>query len=383
MDALILSCSTGGGHNAAGLAIKEELLVRGHRVEMMDPYALISRKLAYEIGNVYVKLVQRAPRVFGFTYALAGLVRRIPGQSPVYYANIQVAKKLEEYLEQHHFDVVIMPHLFPAELITYMKKRGVTVPISVFIATDYACIPFTEETNCDYYVIPGQRQMQDFLSRKIPLNKLKPFGIPVRRAFDQRITKKDARAELGLDLNRKYFLLTGGSIGAGAIRRAVGVLVRCIRKNNINGRIIVVCGNNKKLYKKLDSRYRDGIILLERTNRMALYMKACDVFISKPGGLSSTEAAVTGVPYIHITPIPGCETWNMRYFSKNGMSIGVKYLRLQLCRAVCGLQDNAACRKMKEQQQRHIPIHAREDICDWLEGLCADKKTFAVKEEEK
>ena len=36
MDALILSCSTGGGHNAAGTAIKEELEVRGHHVTMMD-----------------------------------------------------------------------------------------------------------------------------------------------------------------------------------------------------------------------------------------------------------------------------------------------------------------------------------------------------------
>ena len=49
MDALILSCSTGGGHNAAGFAIKEELEYRGHRVTMMDPYELVSHKLATEV----------------------------------------------------------------------------------------------------------------------------------------------------------------------------------------------------------------------------------------------------------------------------------------------------------------------------------------------
>ena len=58
MDALILSCSTGGGHNAAGTAIKEELEVRGHHVTMMDPYELVSHKLAEEVGNIYVKMVQ-------------------------------------------------------------------------------------------------------------------------------------------------------------------------------------------------------------------------------------------------------------------------------------------------------------------------------------
>ena len=31
MDALILSCGTGGGHNAAGYAVREELERRGHK----------------------------------------------------------------------------------------------------------------------------------------------------------------------------------------------------------------------------------------------------------------------------------------------------------------------------------------------------------------
>ena len=98
MDALILSCSTGGGHNAAGFAIKEELEYRGHRVTMMDPYELVSHKLATEVGNVYVKMVQRSPKFFGFIYSLGSLVRKVPGKSPVYYANIAVAKKIKYIL---------------------------------------------------------------------------------------------------------------------------------------------------------------------------------------------------------------------------------------------------------------------------------------------
>ena len=98
---MILSCSTGGGHNAAGAAIRDELEARGHHVTMMDPYELVSHKLAEEIGNVYVKMVQRSPKLFGVVYALGGMVRRVPGKSPVYYANIAVAKKLKEYLDEN------------------------------------------------------------------------------------------------------------------------------------------------------------------------------------------------------------------------------------------------------------------------------------------
>lgn len=367
MDALILSCSTGGGHNAAGNAIKEELLARGHRVEMMDPYALVSKKLASEVSGVYVKMAQRTPRMFGVVYTLGDLIRKVPGQSPVYYANIAVAKKLRDYLEEHHFDVILMPHLYPAELITYLKKQHVKLPLTVFVATDYVCIPFTEETDCDYYIIPGEKQMKDFVRRKIPREKLLPYGIPVSPAFDEVISRTEARLRLGLPLDQKYIMITGGSIGAGSIQKAIGILSRLRKKKGMETEIIVVCGNNEKLYKRLHFFYRDKLILLRRTEQMALYMKAADLFISKPGGLSSTEAAVVQVPYIHISPIPGCENHNMRYFSRNGMSIGVKHMRTGLAKAVRRMWKAEHVERMQQNQKTGIPQQARTNICDWLE----------------
>lgn len=374
MDALILSCSTGGGHNAAGFAVREELLARGHHVEMMDPYALVSEKLAEEVGNAYVKMVQRAPKMFGFVYTLGNLVRKVPGKSPVYYANIVVAKKLREYLSEHHFDAILMPHLCPAELVTYLKQQGEELPLTVFIATDYVCIPFTEETDCDFYIVPGERQVNDFVRRRIPREKLLPFGIPVGRAFDEDVSKEEARRKLGLEADKQYFLVTGGSIGAGALQRAIRILMKLIRRKKMDAQIIVVCGNNKRLYRRLRFIYRKRLILLERTGQMALYMKACDIFISKPGGLSSTEAAVVGVPYIHITPIPGCESYNMRYFSKKGMSIGVRRIRVSLAKAVLKLQKEDAAEYMRCCQCDGVPQDGRERICSWLEAQTAKRR---------
>lgn len=374
MEALILSCSTGGGHNAAGFAIKEELESRGHSVTMMDPYELESHKLAVEIGNAYVKLVQKTPRTFGFVYMLGSLVRRAPGKSPVYYANITVAKKLKKYLDTHHTDAIIMPHLFPAELVTYLKKKGVKLPLTVFVATDYTCIPFTEETDCDYYVIPGEAQKKEFIKRKIPKDKLLTFGIPVRKEFSDEISMESARDELKLSQDKRYVLLTGGSIGAGSISKSIDIIIKHFKENNIPGEVIVVCGNNKKLIGSLRKRakkYYDGkLTVIGKTDRMALYMRACDVFISKPGGLSSTEAAVLGTAYIHITPIPGCETKNMRYFSKCGMSIAVNNPQRSLAKALDQCMDRKKAEDMKKSQHTNIPLHAREDICDWIENVC-------------
>lgn len=367
MDSLILSCSTGGGHNAAGKAIRDELLLRGHNVQMIDPYSLFSEAMPYRVGNAYVKTVQRMPKVFGMAYAAGEMVRRIPAKSPIYWVNIKAAEKLADYLKDNHYDYIIMPHLFPAEMLTHLKKQQLKLPITVFVATDYTCIPFTEETECDYYIIPGAEYVEEFRNRGINEEKLMPFGIPAASAFYEKVSKQEAKHRLNLDTDKKYILAAGGSIGAGDWEYIAEMLVKYRTEQNDAMEIIMICGNNEQLYEKLLSHYSNSINLIKHTNQMPLYMKACDVFISKPGGLSSTEAAVSGAAFIQITSIPGCESHNMNYFVKKGMAIGVKHIRKELIPALEKLSSGDAAEKMRMAQKDGIPDRALFKICDWLE----------------
>ena len=125
MKAIILSCGTGGGHNAAGLAVKEELESRGHSVLMLNPYSLKSERTERIINQVYIKTVQKAPRVFGAVYALGNAYRRLPFRPPVYFVNGGMAKRLDMFFKEEKPDIVIMPHVFPAEIITNMKSLGI------------------------------------------------------------------------------------------------------------------------------------------------------------------------------------------------------------------------------------------------------------------
>jgi processive 1,2-diacylglycerol beta-glucosyltransferase len=368
MEILILSCSTGGGHNSAGIAIKDELLRRGHSVTMMDPYSLSSARLAAGVGNVYVRMVQRFPRVFGFVYLLGELVRRMPFLSPVYWVNGKMRKYMKRYLAAHKVDAIVMPHLFPAEIFTYMKKHGDQIPPTVFVATDYACIPFTEETSCDYYVIPGEGLIQEFAGKGIPKKKLVPIGIPVRREFARRISKEEAKDSLGLRQDKEYLLISGGSMGAGAIQEIVKKLDHFIQKDPKKA-LIIICGNNDKLYRNIVNKYGNHmqILVLKSTQKMADYMSACEGFFTKPGGLSTTEAAVVGVPIFHITPIPGCETANMKYFTKNGMSRQVGKWNIRTCLEL--LEHPQAVDAMKENQRQGVNPKACQEICDFIERL--------------
>lgn len=372
MDALILSVGTGGGHNAAGYAIKEELIRRGHNAVMINPYDLAGKRTSRIIDNSYIKLVQKAPKLFGAVYFLGNAYRKLPWRSPVYFANIRMSGILQKYLQSNHFDAVIMPHVFPAEMMTALKNKGVKIPKTVFVSTDYTCIPFVEETKCDAYITPSPELNGEFIKHMILKDRFYPLGIPTASAYKKIISKEKAAKELGLDPSKKYILIAGGSMGSGKLLLIVGHILSWCRRHK--GYVpIVVCGSNKKLYRNMKHCFGRKIIAVQFTKKMHLYMKACEVFFTKPGGLSTTEAATAGIPIVHITPIPGCESANMRFFSERGMSICAKNRKESIFSALDRLTRYENRLNMAMNQRKYIDSGATSHICNLIEELCSDK----------
>lgn len=370
MEILVLSCGMGGGHNAAGQAVADELQRRGHSVVFMNAFHLNGKKIAAVVNGTYIKIAQRTPGLFGFIYFLGNSYRKLPIKSPVYWANGKMAGYVEDFLKEHHFDAVVMTHIFPAQTFAKLKEEQVELPKTFLVATDYTCIPFMEEADCDYCVIPSEELTAEFCGYGFDKEKLLPFGIPVRREFVEEKAKADVRGQLGWKEDDFCVLLTGGSIGAGRLTEAIGIMRTLLAEDKKN-RLIVVCGNNRKLYKTLERKYgtNEQICLLRKTSQMADYMKACDVLISKPGGLTSTEAAAAGVPLIHISPIPGCESRNFRFFEKHRMSIAVRDLKKELLPAIRKTQDSAFAEQMRQAQHKNINRFSTKKLCDFIEQL--------------
>lgn len=368
MDALILSCGTGGGHNAAARAMQEALELRGHRALLMNPYTLQSQKLTERIDEAYIGMAQKTPTLFGAVYTAGNLYRRLPFPSPVQHANNHMVQLMEDFLKEHHFDVILMPHVFPAEILTCMKRHGIDVPKTIFVATDYTCIPFTEECDCDAYVIPSPALTEEFAGRGIPAERIYPLGIPVRQAFHQPMSKEAARKMLGLEPDKKYILISGGSIGAGKVEKAVKLL-RAFGQEDDRLRLIAICGSNLSLYQQLSKTPAPSLLLIEHTDRMAAYLRACDLYLTKPGGLSTTEAAVSGVPLGLLPPIPGCESHNLRFFQENGMGQPVRVTENGLKEILSLLGDSQALDRMAACQERFIPGDAAGQICQLAESL--------------
>jgi len=140
-------------------------------------------------------------------------------------------------------------------------------------------------------------------------------GIPIRQVFYEEHDKADAKKQMGIDASKPHILMMCGSMGCGPMKRLVRLL-----KDEDNIQVTVVCGTNKRLYRRLSTRYAGSPNLHIRgyERNMPLLMDSADLYLTKPGGLSTTEAYVKNLPMVCIDAVAGCEEYNRRYYVEKG-----------------------------------------------------------------
>lgn len=368
MNILILSCDTGEGHNSAGKAIKEAAEQKGHTVEMLDMFLLSGKQISHAVAGAYIGIVKHIPFFFGFLYKLGSFISSSKRKSPVYFANALLGRKLAKYIDEHHFDIIVTPHLYPAETMTYMKKKHLLHIPAVAVGTDYTCIPFWEETNLDYYVIPHEDLIPEYVNRGVPKEKLLAYGIPVGQAFCNHQSREYARTQLNLPSDVPIFLVMSGSMGFGKLPFfAAELALRCHRKEHI----VIICGNNTKMKKLLQKEFRFNkrVHIIGYTNHVSVFMDACNVIYTKPGGLTSTEALVKNIPIVHTSPIPGCETANVKFFKSRHLSVSSKSISRQIELGKILIENASVRNQMLKAQKLERKPNASMQIVELLEKL--------------
>lgn len=362
MKALILSCNTGGGHNAAAKAILEEMTRRGLEASMQDALRFGSRRTSEIVSQGYVRMASNTPKLFGGLYRAGDCIRSGRHKSPVYYANACYAAALNDYICAQGYDTVICPHLFPAEALTFARRKLGARYRCYAVATDYTCIPFMEETEPDAFFIPHGDLMEEFVAHGIPRQRLSALGIPVSDRFTHHETRAQARRALDIPEEARVCLLMTGSMGFGDVLP----LPERICAAGPDVQVIVLTGSNEELRARLNEKFAGSgrVRAIPFTDEVARYMAACDVMLSKPGGLSTTEAAVLNVPLIHTDPIPGCETRNAAFFQERGMSLRAYGTEEIATTAASLLKNPETGAAMCAAQRRTINPNAARDIVD-------------------
>ena len=372
MKILILSCNTGGGHNSAAKAIKEIFDEKGHTCDIMDVLAFGGQKASDLVCDAYIEIVKKTPSLFGKIYEMGTKMGQLTQEntklrSPVYLVNKLYADALEDYIKQNKYDAVVCVHIFAAEAMTNLKKHGrVSIPF-YFVATDYYCSPMLEETIPNAIFIAHKNSTFTYINHGIDTKLLVPTGIPVSQKF---LTKKDkslVRQQLGLSNDNQVFLLMSGSMGFGDL---IDTTKYIFENGNENTRVIAITGNNKDLYKSLEKEFKheNRLVLVGFTDQVSDYMDASDVLLTKPGGLSSTEALAKGIAIVHTAPIPGCESENVQFFTEHHLSLCAQDAS-DTGRIAVELMNDSFMREQILAAQDHFRCqNSAQQIVEFIEG---------------
>ena len=323
MEALILSCSTGGGHNAAGQAITDELNLRGWTTHFFDPYTLISQKTADRVGNAYVNLVRFSPALFGDVYEIGELYQKAEKAfglpDPVLQVQAKAAKALYQWLEANPVDIVICTQPYPGLMLTWLQNKGLQVPSSIMVPTDYTCIPFECDVKTTWMTLPYPALAGEFQKAGVAASRLIPTGIPINPVFSKPLTKEEAAKNAALDPDLRYILIGGGSMGTHGIFEILEQLEPLLHTDP-SLHALVLCGSNQGLEEQIQAMHLSQVTALGFTHQIVDYLHVSSVFITKPGGLSITEACACKTPLLLSNPIPGCETQNALFFEKHHLA---------------------------------------------------------------
>lgn len=355
---LILSCNTGEGHNSAARALQNYARSVGIDCDLLDALSLRYERISKIVSGLYDASVKLS--LFSSIYALGEWYsdRKHNGKSPVYHLCKLLRGRLSQVISDNAYNAVICTHLFPAEMLTYFRLENKLHIPAFFVSTDYTCYPFLSETDLEGYMIAHSDLIPEYARKGMPAEKIFATGIPcLSGALYAKTSRMEARQKIESEYwwdcssyKGKWFLIIGGSMGFGNLENLINELRDSCAADD---KIVCVCGKNKRLKRNLGKKFKDSSIvkLLGYTDKIPLLMDACDVLLTKPGGLTSTEAMKREIPLVHTLPIKGVEDKNARFYSDRNISFYSDDYRIAARYAV-KLSKEKECRKTMLDAQK-------------------------------
>lgn len=323
MKILLLTVTAGYGHHATAKALSDLFRQKNAETEIVDIYEYISKTVRTAIAQGYLLSSKYTPELYRLFYSRTSRNReRFDKASFVKLINTLGALRFEPFVENFSPDAIICTHVLAAHLVSKMKQRNMIDVPCIGIVTDYCIHPYWEDVlHMEAMVTASELITRTAVKRGIPEERILPLGIPIHPKFNKHISREDACAQLNLDPNRHTVLLMGGSMGYGNSKKLIEQIVDI----GIDFQILAVCGNNKRAYNRLIAFHEEyngdcDIRVMGFVDNVEVLMSASDCIVTKPGGLTVSEAIAKGLPMILVNPIPGQEERNVEFLLNNGIA---------------------------------------------------------------
>jgi len=372
---LFLSASVGVGHTAAAAAVcsaLEQEYPGEFECEIVDSYKYAASIFSKLVSNGYIGMVKTIPQLYRYMYDQAERATKVGSFKT--WINQFTATKLRAMVEHSQADVVVCTHAFPCGVMSeYKRQFGDELPV-MGIVTDFALHPFWIYRNIDAYCVATAEMRASLAARGVHAERIHVSGIPVNPNFSRGGEKTELRRALGLPVDRSLILIMGGGLGIGPVDK----MMRALESIEMPLAAVVIVGKNARLERRL----LDVAQTLEYPLRVVGfidnvydYMHAADLLLSKPGGLTSSEALCAALPMVLVKPLPGQEERNTRFLLERKAAVRVRSIRA-LPEVVQGLlNDRARLDDMRSRMATLRRPHAAREAARVIARLAERRRT--------
>lgn len=329
----------------------------GVQVEVVDPFQ--GGDYPSRLTRLYGPAIVRASWLWGILYRITDSRGRVTSlEAPLDAAVASVLVRVNP-------DLVVSVHpLCHGAALRSLARMGRRVPVAAVI-TDLMDVHMAwQDPGVSLFLVPTPGVARQLVSQGIAPAKVHCVGLPVDGAFRVGTGPVgEALAGLGLDPDKPAVMVSGGGEGAGPLERASRTVMAALP----GAQLVVVCGRNERLRKKLVAMDLPGKAL-GFVEDMARWMRACDVVVCKAGALTVAEATAARRPLVIVDALPGQEKGNLRYVLESGIGVHAPPDR-PLARALRALEEQAFHpRVCIENMARTDRPHASEQAASLLLG---------------
>ncbi|MDZ5473776.1 UDP-glucuronosyltransferase [Bacillus sp. 31A1R] len=305
------------GHHQAATAIIDSLKSSLPHLDCkkIDILSYSYGRIESLVSSIYLKWIHVFPNVYHFIYQLS-VYRNVRENKRYRLYELLFIPFMKKLISESKPDFIICTHALPSYMLNVLKERGMLSTTVINIYTDYFIHRFWGMNHIDYHFVPTFNAAQLLVDRGVSQDRIFQTGIPVH----SKIVKQTNTADRKKD--SFSILVSGGNLGVGAIE---SILEKTSQESSFT--YYVLCGKNKKLFDKLTHLERSNIIPLSyiscREKMNELYDKI-DAIITKPGGVTVSEALLKKKPIFSYHALPGQERINLKQLDELGVIIPLK-----------------------------------------------------------
>jgi 1,2-diacylglycerol 3-beta-galactosyltransferase len=364
---LFLVADTGGGHRNAALAVGQALerTYPGRFAPVLcDPLGGPgSARLLRFVAGLYGPATRLAPWLWGAAYHVCN---SRPAMRVLRRTLLRLADRpASRAAVAHRPAAVVSFHPLTGCAAVAARDLGAPGAPVVTVVTDLARMHAAwRHADTDLIIAP----------RQVGRGAWAVTGLPVTREFWGGPLRGGERAilrrSLGLREEAFLVLVTGGGEGSGGIAARTAAILR--RFPDVN--VVAVCGRNQRLKRRLDRLAASAgcagrLTVTGFTRRMADWLRACDLVVTKAGPGTIAEATSCGTPLLLTSHLPGQETGNAEIVTRAGAGCRARSVR-RLLAEISGLRrDQERTRAMRAASARLGQPAAAADIAGLIAGL--------------